>query len=348
MLLSIEAARAHLPPYLIDTVVYHNMCADGVISAWTAKNNLPRQKIQFIPASFKTPFRDYDFSQSKYILILDYSFTREQLYSLVYAGKRVLVLDHHLTALEELKDFPFAFLDMQRSGAGLAWNYFFPYTPYPWVIASVQDRDLWRFSFPESKPYNEGLWELLFKTGMYYPFKFWLLPSLIDNHMTQQLIERGREIMQGNQKTIDEACKYALLKTYRHEDRIYKVAYLYLPGPQLRSEIGHALCELKPIDFAFMYWETKEPGLYAFSLRSKGDFDTTPIAKALSHDGKGGGHKNASGGSMDVDPQTRFQALVTQAPLLHDYSGGQSSAAPHPQVQPEQSVGKKRVHDSVS
>ena len=49
----------------------------------------------------------------------------------------------------------FARFDMGRSGAVLAWDYFFggPSTgrPRPWIVEYVQDRDLWAWKLPRSK-----------------------------------------------------------------------------------------------------------------------------------------------------------------------------------------------------
>ena len=81
----------------------------------------------------------------------------------------VIVLDHHITALnnlagldQELKNLTLH-LDMNQSGAMLAWRYFHN-VPAPRLIECVQDRDLWQWQLAESYDLNTGL--------MSYPFDF--------------------------------------------------------------------------------------------------------------------------------------------------------------------------------
>ena len=47
-----------------------------------------------------------------------------------------------------------AIFDMERSGAGLTWDYFYPGRPRPWLIDYVEDRDLWRFKIEDAEVVN--------------------------------------------------------------------------------------------------------------------------------------------------------------------------------------------------
>lgn len=91
---------------------------------------------------------------------------------------RVVVLDHHKTALETLPPNGTGppnlqiVLDMKRSGATIAYDYFLQklspsQTFIPADKASrleilfkyIQDADLWTWALPDSKPFSSGLGE---------------------------------------------------------------------------------------------------------------------------------------------------------------------------------------------
>jgi len=63
----------------------------------------------------------------------------------------ILILDHHKTAMEDLQGFEGAVFDMERSGAMITWNHFFPNLEAPRLIDHIQDRDLWQFKIPRTR-----------------------------------------------------------------------------------------------------------------------------------------------------------------------------------------------------
>jgi oligoribonuclease NrnB/cAMP/cGMP phosphodiesterase (DHH superfamily) len=89
------------------------------------------------------------------VFLLDFSLKAEAFHLLVERTKRVVVLDHHKTALAELSfpentfkhrplnDRPDIFIDVNKSGGRLAWEYFFPSEPSPFLVDYTEDRDLW-------------------------------------------------------------------------------------------------------------------------------------------------------------------------------------------------------------
>ena len=70
---------------------------------------------------------------------------------------KIVILDHHITAQEALKDVPYAIFDMNQSGVGLTWSYFFPEEQLPHFLAMIQDRDLWRWQLQGSKEFRPRL-----------------------------------------------------------------------------------------------------------------------------------------------------------------------------------------------
>jgi oligoribonuclease NrnB/cAMP/cGMP phosphodiesterase (DHH superfamily) len=78
--------------------------------------------------------------------------------------ERTVVLDHHKTAQEALSNWTDKpenleiVFDMNRSGAGITWDYFsashddLPLRPP--LIDYVEDRDIWKFALSDSKIIN--------------------------------------------------------------------------------------------------------------------------------------------------------------------------------------------------
>jgi hypothetical protein len=93
---------------------------------------------------------------------LDFCYKRDVLFRMVGDARHLVVLDHHKTAEADLAGFeddctendvpfPTIVFDMEKSGARLAWEHFYPSKPAPWLVGYVEDRDLWRWALPYSK-----------------------------------------------------------------------------------------------------------------------------------------------------------------------------------------------------
>ena len=73
------------------------------------------------------------------------------------------MIDHHASAAKDLDGwfnprFDSVF-DMQKSGAMLAWDYFFPAQEAPEIVRYVQDRDIWTKALPGCDLCSLGLSE---------------------------------------------------------------------------------------------------------------------------------------------------------------------------------------------
>jgi hypothetical protein len=147
--------------------IYHGNCADGFTSAWVVRRK----------------FGDADFHAGVYqqappdvtdrdVVMVDFSYKRDVLIGMREKARSVLVLDHHKTAEADLQDIPGveAVFDMNRSGARITWDHYFPHEEPPRVLLHVEDRDLWRFKLPDTReiqanifsfPYDFAVWDRL-------------------------------------------------------------------------------------------------------------------------------------------------------------------------------------------
>lgn len=119
-------------------------------AAWVARRALG-DAAEYVFASYGDAPPDV---RGRRVLIVDFSYSREVLEAMNEVTKSLLVLDHHASAEKALAGLPYAVFDMERSGAGLAWEHFFPGREMIPMVAYVEDLDLWRFALPCTRQYH--------------------------------------------------------------------------------------------------------------------------------------------------------------------------------------------------
>ena len=249
------------------------------------------------------------------VLIVDFSYKRRVLEEMASRAAGIIVLDHHESARDDLAPYTVksgpaltadnangalraltgwrgpeivAAFDMQRSGAGMAWSFCHPKKPEPLLIALVEDRDLWRFTYEATRPF--GLW--LYSE----PFDFTRWDWISDE------IERpfGNDIWReatAMQRFYDG--KIAEIGGYAHRRTIgdHEAVVVSCP-PMFKSEMGHWLLETHPdAPFAATFYDTGTARLW--SLRGRDD--GLAVSKIAEQFG-GGGHRNAAGFKETVAP----------------------------------------------
>jgi len=254
--------------------IYHGNCADGFGAAWCVRSALGEDGVEFFAGVYGRPAPDVT---GRDVVMVDFSYKRDVMLEAIGKAASMLVLDHHKTAAEELADLPGATIvfDMDRSGAGIAWDYYHPGTSRPPLIDVIEDRDLWRFKLPHTREIQANVFS--------YPYDFKVWDKLFATPLVDLALE-GEAIERKHHKDIAE-----LVGVTKRRMKIggYDVPVANLPYT-LTSDAGNLMAQGEP--FAACYWDT--PTGRVFSLRSTADgMDVSEIAKAYG----GGGHKNASG-----------------------------------------------------
>jgi oligoribonuclease NrnB/cAMP/cGMP phosphodiesterase (DHH superfamily) len=250
-------------------VIYHAACKDGFTAAWIAHKFFDGA-VELHPAFYGTPPPSV---ADRKVYIIDFSYKRSMMEALHAAAHDLLVLDHHKTAEADLAGLPYTRFDMERSGAGMAWDYFFQ-GERPVLVKYVEDRDIWR----NALPFPDEVSAYVGSTPM--TLKDWEELSKLD---AKELIERGAMILRKTKAYI--AAMKGNMRMVEFEGHTVPV----VNAPQFDvSELGSALAEGQP--FALVWWQ-RHDGRFQYSLRSIGDFDVSEIAKKHG----GGGHKNAAG-----------------------------------------------------
>ena len=263
-------------------VIYHSPCLDGFTAAWVAKKAMGNTA-EYIPGSYTDDITLPDVDD-RVVYLLDFAYPKDVMIELARRASTVIVLDHHLSAQKDLEPLLDngtieGEFDMERSGAMIAWNFFFLDQEPPEFIKYVQDRDLWTYLLPRSRETNIAMF------SYEYSFDNWDRISVMP---IEDLQHEGDAIWRKHIKDVRELTDQVQYMTICGIENIPTVNANYFYG----SDIGDLLCQDKP--FAAYYWINKK-GKYIFGLRSCAEFkdamDVSEIAKVYG----GGGHANAAG-----------------------------------------------------
>lgn len=293
--------------YQPDVVIYHDKCMDGFTAAWAIWKRWP-------DAEFTA--RNYGMDAEieccgKHILIVDFSFPEPTLRALAASGAAsVVILDHHKTAQSDLEPFArfkdkperftpqvvasmiadltrggyppiLALFDMDRSGAGLAWDFANHDAELrlsrPMLVDMVEDRDLWRFELGDGSKFLH-----LALTSGDVSFQRW---DEADQNI-DAFVERGQAIAAYRDMLVAEIVERATCVVIEGEYGI-GVDCPY----SLASDVCHHLLQEWP-DASFTAAIVRGEQSITYSLRSQDNrADVSALAKKLG----GGGHRNAAG-----------------------------------------------------
>lgn len=290
--------------------IYHTPCNDGLTAAWAVKKAHPDAELR--PASHGKPF-PLDGLAGRDVVFVDICPTRGDLLKLLEVAD-VTILDHHKTAEADLKDLEAPNLsvvfDMERSGAGIAWDYYHGDQPQrPWFVDTVEDNDLWRFALPSTKAaieYMRSLPQTIDAIeGLYQqsgkPIHDLDGVTFIPNNPPLYATERGHAILEFKGIQIQQSVEFAQRKFLGFANGEKMDVYVSNVPFFLCSDVANVLAQKNadegrvPLGITYYMAAT---GKWALSFRTIGDFDCSAIAKAFG----GGGHKNASGANVDTLP----------------------------------------------
>lgn len=274
--------------------IYHGNCADGFGAAWVVRYALGADNVDFHAGHYGKPAPDVE---GRDVIIVDFSYSYELLTLLSQQARSILIIDHHKTAAEALAQLPTApatyqawvssgqrvgtVFDMERSGAGLTWDYLMANQPRPALINHIEDRDLWRFALDGTREIQANLFS--------HPYDFDIWDGLMWRPISASIAD-GTAIERKHHKDVAElvAGSRRRMNIGGHDVPVANLPYIH------SSDAGHLMARGEP--FAACYHDTTD-GRY-FSLRSSdAGMDVGEIAKLYG----GGGHRNAAGFKVPFD-----------------------------------------------
>jgi oligoribonuclease NrnB/cAMP/cGMP phosphodiesterase (DHH superfamily) len=293
----IISAQTYLSPKDVQCVVYHHPCNDGAgaaLSAWLERG----EDIEYLPLEYQqviTPEME-DKLRDKNVIFIDISVRKPVFDKLKGLTKKLVVLDHHESAMKELGEEPGCFFTMENAGAILAWHYFNGVEkPAPRLLQLLEDRDLWRWDERDlSEPLHYALVDLHPKN------EFRGYAKYLVSHELVKVIAYGKTLVASNNAWCAAEALKATLRTITppNSSKTYEVVCAQLENDKLISELADYLHHNNKVDFV-MLWFKKEDGKFKISFRNQTtDENVATIARIYG----GGGHPRAAGATVDVSP----------------------------------------------
>lgn len=306
-------------------VIYHANCWDGFCAAWVARKALGGHTgaIEAVPAYYgqKPPN-----VAGRRVWVLDFSYPFDVMADMASASEHLIVLDHHQSAQRAIADLEAMFIthnmagaarySADKSGGRMAWEFFFPDSPSPWLVDYTEDRDLWRHALPESENINAALRS--------HPLDFDLWDEFHDAVGQREMFKReGAAIRRAERQIVEAHVRNARVLPFclmtggpsQWDD-------LHVPvvnATTLFSEIAGELAKGHP--FAACYFD-RQDGKRQWSLRSAPDgWDVSEIAKAYG----GGGHKHAAGFEQTLSVATQEAEIARLRQECADLRGAMAA-----------------------
>lgn len=266
---------------------------DGFASAYLAYNYYDDVEIHY--CGYNEPFPVDPTGRD--ILIVDFSFPREQLLEIKEKASLLLVLDHHASAKHNLMGFDFCRFEDDECGTTMLLDYFIDNPSQKWkkfvakksfsaidlFTSYVRDHDLWQFKLGGSKEIR------LYFRSVEFDFDKW---DLVIDQAFQHWFETGKVILKFQTRLVDSLVGHARPVTLADGTECMGVPCNL---SELTSDVGHELAKISPSGIGCTWFE-KPDGVRVYSLRSLEGVDALRVAK---HYG-GGGHKHACGFSVPV------------------------------------------------
>jgi oligoribonuclease NrnB/cAMP/cGMP phosphodiesterase (DHH superfamily) len=306
-------------------VIYHANCADGFGAAFAAWLKLG-DDAEYLPKQYGEVKNANDLPgvKGRDVYILDFSFDRGIMETLMILADKVVWLDHHKTAFEMWcgkyeKGMRFSdtngrygdgnhdiILDDNKSGAMIAWEWFHG-TSAPMLIKHIDDYDRWQFKLEGTKEFNKALWS--YAPWTFEQWKREFLPAdMGKHHLTfeqtarySELRKEGAAILRAHDQNVKSVVKGSA-RACSIRGNLGDMGFRIFDGlaancpPFLTSDVGHELANQSGT-FGLCWTLNKDKPVANCSLRSNGDYDVSAIAKAFG----GGGHKNAAGFEVPID-----------------------------------------------
>ncbi|XBH63761.1 uncharacterized protein [Aegilops tauschii subsp. strangulata] len=326
-------------------VLYHYPCPDGAFAALAAHLyfSAAALPVRFFPNTVYDPIRSdgLPFDEIEDVYLLDFVGPPGFVADIAPKVQSVTILDHHKTAMESLcgsatlGENVNKVIDMQRSGATIAFDYFrnkllteastsrnhgsgnsvteMKYLPenklemVHKLFKFIEDGDLWRWTIPNSKAFSSGLKDLNIEFNVNSNGK--LFDQLLELD-PEQVISRGQVTLSQKQTLIDDCLEKSFEIALGCGQFGNCLAVNADAISMLRSELGNQLANksrnsnLRAIGaVVYKVPELNNDEMLKISLRSLEQEDTTSISQEFG----GGGHRNASSFLLSVAEFERWK-----------------------------------------
>jgi hypothetical protein len=302
-------------------VLYHDHCQDGFFSAYLAWKKFKDCDAKFISVSHR-PVLDLDPIEALgYILkqkqisindckeatlyVFDFCFPPNFLSVYKDLFKSIIILDHHQTSFEELRqDYSYivndkgwfyfkpaenleVFFSTEESSAKLVYKHFYTDSDVPWYIELVSDRDLGKNYFQDTNKFYHGI-------TLYKPYEFTCIDYLVETDF-KDIIALGELVERNRLSVVKEIASNLVTIELKHGNDYHKGAIVNTDLSNASDVANYILFCIKEHDFCLLY-NIKNNQVAHCSIRSTHKFNSLIISEKF----KGGGHKTSGGFGIDL------------------------------------------------
>ncbi len=268
-------------------VIFHGGCPDGLVSAWQVWRRY-FDRADYYPGRYGDPPPS---CTDRLVYIVDFSYPPEQLNKMADEATRIIVFDHHETAVNRFADWRERhdvelYFDLSHAGCKLTADYFAGGTNN-WIVDYAEDRDLWKFELPNSREVNAVIATTILGKEPLEAFK--ALEDLRPQPM-KNVVSQGKGALAQIETFIRQLKFAAVRMNFAGHDNI-PVVNMAMP---MVSDVLNVLNQ----DALFAAAYTLEKGRAKFSLRStkSAHFNVAQLAEKFG----GGGHPEAAGFNLEL------------------------------------------------
>lgn len=257
-------------------VIYHGNCPDGFGGAYAAWKKFG-DTAEYWPMNYGTTAENLEGAD---VYFIDFCYDQARMDAVKAVAGRLTVLDHHEGVEEVSSSMPNFVYDKNRSGATIAWTYFLPETPVPYLLTIIEDDDLFRFKNPDTKAV------MAYISVTPFSFEGWdtLSLTLDTKEESETFLTKLRTYREYFDLLVEQSVTRAKLVSFEGYE-VY--AGQTHPNKPMVSAFGNALARKKgPMGLVL---QIRSEGI-AVSLRGDGTIDLTKIAQKYG----GNGHPDSA------------------------------------------------------
>ncbi len=284
----------------------HGQCYDGFGAYWSARRYLEQKGLTDVKYNTAVYGGKLETPKDSLVVFIDFCPEDKNLLNELQKNNLVIILDHHVTAQKNLEgaaklDFDFdgvlakyeagekglyCLFDMEQSGAGIAYRYFFQTDVVPNMIKLIEDRDIWEFKYKESKDFHSYL--------LSKPFDYDVWTQVFEDSSNKEkflaIIEAGKALTEYSEQIVSKICALASVQT------IAGLEVGFVNTTSHWAEVGEYMIQKKKLDYSIAFTIDFSLGKIKGSVRRPEGLDCTKLAEHF----QGGGHAGASGFSISI------------------------------------------------
>lgn len=298
--------------------LYHDDCIDGFTASWVVDRYYymhKKEKLIAYPIKYGDPINVSRY-MGKHIVLVDFCFPEKELLHLCDIALSVTVLDHHQTAYDmfkkllpdavkseklifykpggvlsikrimqrfkKLPDNLFVNINLIKTGATLAWDYYYTDQKYPEILKYIHDADLGI----ESREHYHGVMQYIYSCDKTYPVWNKLMFQKPTDHV---FIVIGYALYTQQLKIVQEAVKETALKLIID---VYVITAVNVPRSLGQMAMMMLLNDTESYHRPFVAAITVVEEGWRIRLRSHKSCEM--MMSTLAEKFGGGGHKHAA------------------------------------------------------